>query len=514
MILGTGSHVGKSLLTAAFCRIFVEEGFSVAPFKAQNMALNSAATPDGLEIGRAQAMQAEAARITPTVDMNPVLIKPSSGMGAQVIVRGKIWGQVTAHDFHRKRVEELFPLVVESYENLAAKHDIVVLEGAGSPAEINLKARDIVNLRMAKAADAVCLLVGDIDRGGVFASLYGTVALLEREEQDLICGLLINKFRGDVKLLTPGVEMIEEKIGKPCVGVIHHLPDIGLDEEDSVSLETKRELPGAFRKNDDSPNRCLKIGVIALPYISNFTDFDALIAEESIALGFLTEPKDVEKADIIIIPGSKQTIADLHWLEKTSFAEAIRRHADLGKMIVGICGGMQMLGLEITDASGLEGGGKSKGLRILPIRTTLGGEKITVPVNGKVCAADLFGSELNCTTVSGYEIHLGETVYEKACQPFAEIIRRTNAAVKITDGAKSADGKVIGTYLHGIFDADDFRHAFIGNARRAAGLCEAEKLNFHRTEKEARYDRLAAHVRRSVNLDLIFDWLQLQPKRK
>ncbi len=513
MILGTGSHVGKSLLTAAFCRIFVQEGFTVAPFKAQNMALNSAATPDGLEIGRAQAMQAEAARVVPTVDMNPVLIKPSSDTGAQVIVRGKIWGQVTAHDYHRKRVEELFPLVVESYENLAAAHDIVVLEGAGSPAEINLKARDIVNLRMAKAADAVCLLVGDIDRGGVFASLYGTIALLEREEQDLIRGLLINKFRGDETLLTPGVQMIEEKIGKPCVGVIHHLPNIGLDEEDSVSLETRRDLLASFRKNDDSLNRPLRIGVIALPYISNFTDFDALIAEESIALGFLKTPNDVEKADIIIIPGSKQTIEDLRWLEKTGFAEAIKRHASGGRITIGICGGMQMLGLEINDSAGLEGGGKSKGLEILPIRTNLNGEKITVPADGKVCDSNLFGIAFDCRDVGGYEIHLGETVYVKDCQPFAKIVRRTNSAVKITDGARNADGKVFGTYLHGIFDADDFRHAFIKNARRAAGLGEAEKLNFHRAEKEARYDRLAAHVRRSVNLDLIFDWLQLKPKR-
>lgn len=512
MILGTGSHVGKSLLTAAFCRIFVQEGFSVAPFKAQNMALNSAATPDGLEIGRAQAMQAEAARVVPTVDMNPILIKPSSDTGAQVVVRGKIWGQVTAHDYHRKRVEELFPLVVESYKNLAAAHEIVVLEGAGSPAEINLKARDIVNLRMAKAADAACLLVGDIDRGGVFASLYGTIALLDADEQKLIRGFLINKFRGDETLLTPGVEMIEAKIKKPCAGVVHHLPDVGLDEEDSVSLETRRELLRAFRRTDDSPNRPLRIGVIALPYISNFTDFDALTAEESVALAFLTEPRDVEKADIIIVPGSKQTIEDLRRLEKIGFVEAIRRHAAGGKITVGICGGMQMLGLEITDAAGLEGGGRIDGIGALPIRTNLSGEKITVPARGRICGAKLFGFGLGCRDVSGYEIHLGETVYEKDCQPFAELARQTDAA-RITDGASSADGKILGTYLHGIFDADDFRHAFIKNARRAVGLSEAEKLNYHQAEKEARYDRLAAHVQRSVNLDLIFDWLQLKQKR-
>lgn len=513
MILGTGSHVGKSLLTAAFCRIFVQEGFTVAPFKAQNMALNSAATPDGLEIGRAQAMQAEAARVVPTVEMNPVLIKPSSDTSAQVIVRGKIWGQVTAHDYHRQRVEELFPLVVESYKNLAERHEIIVLEGAGSPAEINLKARDIVNLRMAKAANAACLLVGDIDRGGVFASLYGTLALLEAQERDLIRGFLINKFRGDETLLTPGVRMIEEKIAKPCAGVIHYLPDVGLDEEDSVSLETRRELLASFRQIETSPNRTLKIGVIALPYISNFTDFDALAAEESVALAFLTEPKDVEKADLIIIPGSKQTIEDLRWLEQSGFSEAIMRHAARGKLIVGICGGMQMLGTEIADLGGLEGGGCIAGLGILPLRTTLSGEKITVPATGKICDAKLFGVEPGYREISGYEIHLGETVYEKNCPPFAEIFRRTNSAVKIIDGATSADGKVFGTYLHGIFDADGFRHAFVRAARRANKLDPPLKLNFHQAEKEARYDRLAANVRTSVNLDMIFDWLQLKPKR-
>lgn len=514
MILGTGSHVGKSLLTTAFCRILVQEGYSVAPFKAQNMALNSAATPDGLEIGRAQAMQAEAARVQPSVDMNPVLIKPSSDTGAQVIVRGRVWGQVTARDYHRKRVEELFPLVVESYETLAARHDVVVLEGAGSPAEINLKARDIVNMRMARAARAACLLVGDIDRGGVFASLYGTLALLDRDERDSIRGFLINKFRGDETLLTPGVRMIEEKIEKPCAGVIHHLPDVNLDEEDSVSLETRRDLLAHFRQIETGANRRLKIGVVALPYISNFTDFDALVAEESATLAYLTDARDVAAADIIIIPGSKQTIADLRWLEKTGFAEAIKDRHAAGVITVGVCGGMQMLGGEIEDAAGLEGGGRAQGLGLLPIRTSLTGEKITVPATGELCGQTLFGGEaIGCEKINGYEIHLGETFYETGCQPFARVFRQTDRAREILDGASSGDGKTIGTYLHGIFDADDFRHAFLNAARRAAGLSAAEKLVFYRAEREARIDRLAAHVRSAVNLDLIFGWLDLPPKR-
>ncbi len=506
MILGTASHVGKSLLTAAFCRILRQEGFSVAPFKAQNMALNSAATPDGLEIGRAQAMQSEAAGIVPTVDMNPVLIKPSSETGAQVIVRGRVWGQVTAHDYHRRRVEELFPLVVESYRNLAARHDFVILEGAGSPAEINLKARDIVNLRMAAAADAKCILVGDIDRGGVFASLYGTLALLEKEEQSLINGFIINKFRGDAALLQPGVEMIEAKIEKPCVGVVHHLPDVGLDEEDSVSLDARRRLPASWSENENCARRSLRVGVIALPFVSNFTDFDALAAEEEIALSFLARPEDAEKADVIIIPGSKQTINDMRWLEQTGFAEAIRRHAQSSKLTVGICGGMQMLGREIDDAIGLEGGGKATGIGLLSIRTLLNGEKITVPASGEICDARIFGFEIGCREIGGYEIHLGETVYENGCAPFARVSRRTNATREIVDGAVSKNGKTIGTYLHGLFDDDNFRHEFLRAARKASGLNEAKKLTFHRAEKEARYDRLAAHVREAIDLKQILSW--------
>jgi adenosylcobyric acid synthase len=327
MVLGTASHVGKSLLVAALCRILVQDGYRVAPFKAQNMALNSAATPEGLEIGRAQAMQAEAAGIPSNVDMNPVLIKPSSDTGAQVVVRGLVWGQVTAADYHRRRVEELFPLVLESYRRLASAHDIIVLEGAGSPAEINLKARDIVNLRMAEAADAACLLVGDIDRGGVFASLLGTLELLEAHERARVRGFAINKFRGDESLLRPGVEMIERRLGKPCVGVIKHLPEVGLDEEDSVALEERRSVAQLWRE-EKTPDRRLRIGVIALPYMSNFTDFDALAAEPAVSLSYLTRAEEVAQADVVILPGTKQTISDLDWLKRCGLDCAIRARAN------------------------------------------------------------------------------------------------------------------------------------------------------------------------------------------
>src|SRR5207244_1476774 len=286
MVLGTASHVGKSLITAALGRILSDRGFRVAPFKAQNMSLNSAATVDGGEIGRAQALQAEACRVAAVIDMNPVLIKPSSDTGAQVVVCGRVWGQVTARDYHQRRVEELFPLVLECYRRLAAAHDIVVIEGAGSPAEINLKAQDIVNMRMAAAADAACLLVGDIDRGGVFASLLGTMELLEPSERSLVRGFVVNKFRGDPSLLRPGIAMIEDRISLRCAGVVPFLHDPGLDEEDGVALEDRRTVARTWRRlaTQDGPDRPLRIGVVAFPHLANFTDFDALAMEPSVAL--------------------------------------------------------------------------------------------------------------------------------------------------------------------------------------------------------------------------------------
>lgn len=508
MVLGTGSHVGKSLMTAALCRIFAQEGYRVAPFKAQNMALNSAATPDGLEIGRAQAMQAEAARIAPTADMNPVLIKPSSDTSSQIIVRGRVWRQVTAADYHRHRVEELFPVVLESYRRLANDYDIIVLEGAGSPAEINLKAHDIVNMRMAEAADAKCLLIGDIDRGGVFASLYGTLELLDNEERKRIRGYLINKFRGDVSLLRPGLEMVKRHITIPCVGVVPYLPDVGLDEEDGVAIEDRRTAARVWRDADETPNRRLRIGVIALPHMSNFTDFDALSAEPSVALAYLTHPGEIDDADVIIIPGTKQTINDLRWLEVKGFDKAIQRQLKRG-LTVGICGGMQMLGLEICDSAGLEGGGQMPGLGLLPISTKLASEKITRRADARLLTSRLFGQDMVCDSTSGYEIHLGVTEYKERARPLLHIRREGQQGVVI-DGATSADGRVIGTYLHGLFDNDDFRHAFIKAARAACHLAPPHDFAYVRAEREGRFDRLAAHVRRAINLNALRGWLNEQ----
>ena len=507
MVLGTGSHVGKSLITAALCRILLQEGYRVAPFKAQNMALNSAATPDGFEIGRAQAMQAEAARIAPTADMNPILIKPSSDTGSQIILQGRVWGQVTAADYHQHRVEEFFPLVLESYERLASSYDVIVLEGAGSPAEINLKAHDIVNMRMAEAADASCLLIGDIDRGGVFASLFGTLELLDPEERNRISGYLINKFRGDVSLLLPGLEMIKAHISVPCVGIIPYLADVGLDEEDGVAIENRRTAGRVWRDDDETPNRRLRIGVIALPHMSNFTDFDALAAEPSVALAYVTRASEVKDADIIIIPGTKQTINDLQWLRVLGFDKAIQQHMTRA-FTIGVCGGMQILGMDIRDPAGVEGGGEVRGIGLLPISTTLEVEKITRPATAKLLTDEIFGQFMSCDIATGYEIHLGATDYLSEAKPLFELRRQADDH-PVMDGVASADRRIIGTYLHGLFDDDEFRHAFVRSARAASHLNAPHAYANVKAERDGRFDRLAEHVRGAIKLDEILGWLRI-----
>jgi adenosylcobyric acid synthase len=500
MVLGTASHVGKSILTAALCRIFADEGVRVAPFKAQNMSLNSAATPDGREIGRAQALQAEACRIPASVDMNPVLIKPSSDTGSQIVLLGRVWGQVTAADYHKRRVEQLFPAVLESYQRLASQHDLIVLEGAGSPAEINLMAHDIVNLRMAEAARAACLLVGDIDRGGVFASLLGTLELLDSHQRALIRGYAINKFRGDVSLLRPGIDMMEPRLKIPCAGIIPYLHNLGLDEEDGVAVEDRRGARRVWNLALQSVDRPLRIGVVALPHMSNFTDFDPLAAEPSVALAYVTRSEELEHADVIVLPGSKQTIDDLEWLERAGLASFLLQRQ---KPTVGICGGFQMLGTRIDDPAGIENGGRPggrEGLGLLPIRTVLNAEKVTRPVTGKVRCGHVFGQTLQNPEFRAYEIHVGETVYAEGAERFAAIGAKP-------DGAVSADGRVVGTYSHGIFDDDAFRHSFVNAARAACGLAPASGLAFVAAEREARLDRLAAHVRTALDIELIRSWL-------
>jgi adenosylcobyric acid synthase len=486
MIVGTASHAGKSLLIAALGRIFSDEGFDVAPFKAQNMSLNSAATPDGHEIGRAQALQAEACRVIPSVEMNPILIKPCSDSRSQIVVLGRVWGQATASDFHQRRVEELFPIVLESYRRLAARHELLLLEGAGSPAEINLQQHDIANMRMARAANARCLLAGDIDRGGVFASLLGTLELLKETDRARIRGFVINKFRGDRSVLQPGITAIEKRLGIRCVGVVPFLRDLGLEEEDSVALDSP---PGPARMwrplEREEPARPLRVGVIALPHIANFTDFDALAQEPSVSLAFLQAAADTTDADLLVLPGSKQTVDDLAWLRARGFADALAAHRG---PLIGICGGLQMLGLSIEDPSGVESGGLGRtvpGLGLLPVRTVMREEKIVRQVTGPV--------------VRGYEIHMGETFYENGTIPEGPIVDC---------------GRVWGTYVHGLFDDDRFRHAFLRRTRQACGLAPAPELRPVATEREARINRWADHVRRSLDLDVIRGWIGLEDMRR
>lgn len=509
MILGTASHVGKSVLTTGLGRLFADDGYRVAPFKAQNMSLNSAATPDGGEIGRAQALQAEACRAEPRVEMNPVLLKPSTDVGAQVIVLGKIWGQVSAADYHTQRVEQLFPQVLAAYKRLAQENDLMLLEGAGSPAEINLREHDIVNLRMAHAADAACLLVCDIDRGGAFAALLGTLELLDPEDRARIRGFVINKFRGDESLLRPGIAMIESRLGIPCVGVVAFFPDLGLDEEDGVALEDRASVARRWEHPPTCPERALRVGVIALPHMANFTDFDALAAEPSIDLAFIEKSDQLAGVDLVIVPGTKQTIDDLEWLERLGFARELRRLAENGVPVVGLCGGFQMLGISIDDPQGIENNGNPthrSALGLLPIRTVLRTAKITRRARGRLRCAIFGGDALPDIPFEGYEIHIGETLYEPGAQPLADIVRRGESKA-IPDGAVSASGRVFGTYVHGFFDNDDFRHRFIRAARAAVGLAPVVAFVRISQDREARIDRLASQLKTSLDIERITSWI-------
>src|SRR5579872_1274856 len=513
MVLGTASHVGKSIVTTALCRIFARSGIRVSPFKAQNMSLNSAAAIDGFEIGRAQALQAEAAGLFATRDMNPILLKPDSDRSCQVIVQGRVWRNSSAEDYHLNRVKELFPIVIESYHRLAAQYDLVILEGAGSPAEINLKENDIVNMRMAAAADAACLLVADIDRGGVFASLVGTMELLTADERDRIRGFAINKFRGDLNLLTPGIVEIENKLRKPCVGVIPYLHNLGLDEEDSVGLESRNQNSASLQSwvEQGDKARPLRIAIVQFPYLSNFTDFDALASEPCVSVHFVQRPRQIENADVILLPGTKQTIRDLQWLRDSGLAETIIALSGR-KLITGICGGMQMLGRTLEDPYLMEGGGKTAGLDLLPIDTTMLREKITAQVTARIISDKLFGIHHDERCTSGYEIHLGETTYLAGSTPVFELHRSHATEIAIVDGSQSANGRIWGTYVHGLFDSDAFRHAFLRSARTACNLHTSGNFVFRAAERQRKIDGLADSVESSLNMSAIRQWMGLPAK--
>lgn len=489
MIQGTGSHVGKSILTAALCRILRQDGYSVAPFKAQNMALNSYVTADGLEMGRAQVVQAEAAGIAPCVEMNPILLKANSDVGCQVILKGKVFGNMSATEYHQFK-DKAWSIVVESYEKLAAEYDVVVIEGAGSPAEVNLKDRDIVNMRVALMAKAPVLLAADIDRGGVFASLVGTMELLEPHERRQVAGFIINKFRGDKTLLQPGLDFLKQKTGIPAIGVIPYLKDIHVQEEDGVALESRR---GCALSPDTG--RPIKIDIVRLPHISNFTDFDALSREPSVQLRFAEPEDDLSSAHAVIIPGSKNTIGDLLFLKQWRMDAEIRRYYMGGGTVVGICGGYQMMGRLVRDPHGVETDkGVEEGLGLLDTETVLERDKVTRQVE-----AVLQKSGPETDILRGYEIHMGLTSLGPAATPMLQIIRRGAEAVDIEDGAVSRDGRAWGTYIHGIFDNDLFRETFL----KGLGVDAVTASRNYAELREKGLDDLADRVRANLDMDFI-----------
>ena len=492
MLQGTSSHVGKSILTTALCRIFLQDGQRVVPFKAQNMALNSYVTADGLEMGRAQVAQAEAAGLLPMVDMNPVLLKPTGNACSQVILNGRPVGNMSAREYHKGYAIKAFDAVKEALSRLDKAYDTLVIEGAGSPAEINLKDHDIVNMRVAKHLGAPVLLVADIDRGGSLAALVGTLELLDEEERAHVKGLIINKFRGDVSLFTPAIDFLEEKTGKPVLGVIPYIGDLGIDDEDSVSLEEKGTGPSSDKVN---------IAVVQVPKISNFTDFDSLSREKDAVLYYARRPEELDGADAVILPGSKNTTEDLLFLKEQGWDKALAAFMKKGKPVIGICGGYQMMGDAVVDPDGSESDlGSVEGLHILQGTTTFNREKLTFQVTAECQDLPFVGGSIDARNLTGYEIHMGRTdATGNDLHPFV-VTRRSEKPCEVTVGAARRDGLAWGTYIHGIFDNDDFRRQFINGLRRQKGW-QALPVSLHyREEKEEKYDRLAAVVIEALDM--------------
>ena len=475
MIQGTMSNAGKSLLAAGLCRIFRQDGYRVAPFKSQNMALNSFITKTGAEMGRAQVVQAEAAGIEPDVRMNPILLKPTTDVGSQVIVNGQVQGNMRAMEYYRRK-REFIPAVMEAYNSLAQEYDILVIEGAGSPAEINLKATDIVNMGLAELVDAPVLLVGDIDRGGVFAQLYGTIALLEPREQRRIKGTIVNKFRGDRAIWQPGIDILEKICGVPVAGVIPYT-HVDIDDEDSLST---RFHTGDGRKDID-------IAVVKLPRISNFTDVSPLERFESVSVRYIERPDQLHQPDMILLPGTKSTIADLLWLRQSGLEAAICQQAARGCIVFGICGGYQMLGASIRDPLGVEAAGVTevKGMGLLPMDTVFQGEKVQQQTGG------VFGTisgplhSLSGMAYTGYEIHMG-----RSGQQLPPLVSR---------------GNVYGSYIHGIFDGAGIAQAIIGDLAARKGIDPGTLTVFDPERyKQEQYDKLADAVRGGLDMDFVY----------
>jgi cobyric acid synthase CobQ/L-threonine-O-3-phosphate decarboxylase len=487
MFQGTSSNAGKSVLAAALCRILHQDGLRVAPFKSQNMSLNSSVTRDGREMGRAQVVQAQACRLEPDARMNPILLKPSSDTGSQVIVLGKPVGNMSVGEYIRFK-PEAFAAARAAYDELAAAHDVIVLEGAGSPAEVNLKHHDIANMAMARHAGAPVLLVGDIDRGGVFASFVGTLEVLAEWERALVAGFVVNRFRGQVSLLDPALAYTSRRTGRPVLGVVPYLRDLGLPEEDSVTFKA---LPAETAGGAE-----VEIAVVDLPHISNFTDFDALRLEPDVRVRIVRTAAELGRPDAVLLPGSKNVISDLAHLRASGLAAALLELAAAGcSEIVGLCGGYQMLGTRIDDPHGIESGqGTLQGLGLLPVATVLAQEKTLTRVAGRHRGAAL--------EVAGYEIHHGQTV---AAEPLTPTVVRADGEVI---GLGRADGLIWGSYLHGIFDADPFRRWFADGLRRRKGLAPVGQV-VAAYDLETAFDRLAAVVRESLRMDRVYRLLKL-----
>lgn len=490
MIQGTMSNAGKSLLAAGLCRIFRQDGYRVAPFKSQNMALNSFATKEGLEMGRAQVVQAEAAGIEPMVCMNPILLKPTDDEGSQVIVNGRSIGNMKARDYFAFKTE-LIPVIKDAFRKLETMADIIVIEGAGSPAEINLKENDIVNMGLAEMVDAPVLLVGDIDRGGVFAQLLGTVMLLEESEKERVKGLIINKFRGDASLLDSGIVMLEEKGGIPVAGVVPYM-DIKVEDEDSLSERLTSKKHGA-----------IDIAVMRLPKISNFSDMDVFEQFPDVSVRYVGRADELGEPDLVIIPGSKSTIADLRWLRESGLEDEIKRCCSMDIPVFGICGGYQMLGEEVSDPEGVEGGGSIEGLGLLPVATVLAGDKKTDQFEGKFGTAGGIFSDLSGLDIEGYEIHMGRTAMNSDMGSGHEETYFTSGKTGISSG------NVYGTYIHGLFDRGEIAGTVVKALADKKGVkLSVDQASDHRAFKEKEYDRLADILRDSLDMDRVYAMLK------
>lgn len=495
MVLGTTSNAGKSLLAAGLCRVFAQDGHRVAPFKSQNMALNSFVTREGLEMGRAQVMQAECAGIEPSVRMNPVLLKPTGDAGSQVIVNGEVLRTMTAAEYYQYK-SALLPAVRRAYDELAAAHDIIVVEGAGSPAEINLREGDFVNMGLARMVGAPCLLVGDIDRGGVFASLYGTLALLTGEERPYVKGCVINKFRGDPGILRPGLDMLEDLTGSPVLGVLPYLC-LDLDDEDSLSDRLTRRGGGSL----------IDVVVPRLPRLSNFTDFNALDMLPGVSVRYVSSPRQFEQPDLVILPGTKNTMDDLLWLRQNGLEAAVLKHAASGGPVIGVCGGYQMLGEVLEDPDGVERGGTLRGMGLLPCRTLFAPQKTRTRVTGRFGAVGGPLSPLSNLALEGYEIHMGITEPIGGAAPLADVSLLDAAAPPHSDGMQRDN--VYGSYLHGLFDREGVAAAVVEALMRRRGLDPSSlpvlDLQAH---KARQYDLLADALRAGLDLPRVYDILE------